>query len=240
MRLLVKGKLKESYFSFIGAFIRIGESIRDVIRKPTVTCNYCGWKGYRFKTLVSTVNLSKNAVCPNCLSLERHRKMLEVFKEVKNSMNLSNYTVLDIAPNIAFSNYCKAQKDIVYLSVDLQSQFAMKHMDIQNLDLSDETFDVIICYHVLDYVTDDLKGMREILRVLKKNGIAITQEGINFEIEKTIEWGKPIAHEKYRIRQYGKDFFERWQKAGFKFYHIKENNILISGKTAIPNVNISV
>lgn len=239
VKLLFKGKIKESYCHFSGGFVRIIEALRDTFRKPKVKCNYCGWEGYKFKTLVATVNLRKNAVCPKCLSLDRHRTMLNVFTQVKSQLNLREIKVLDIAPNIAFSNYCKSISGINYLSVDLQSQYAMKHMDVQHLDLPDNEFDVIVCYHVLDYVKDDIQGMREIRRVLKETGVAITQEGIYKDNEKTEEWGKPMPEEQYRIRKYGKDFFKRWETAGFKFIYLDEKNILLSGKNIQPSLTIS-
>lgn len=238
VRHLFKGRPKESLYHLIGAFVRCYESIRDLVGKKRVTCNYCNWKGYAFKTIVSTVKLRRNAACPRCLSLDRHRTMLYFFEKIRSSViKKDKIKVLDIAPNIAFSDYCKKDPKIDYLSIDLKSQYAMRHMDIQNIELESDWYDIIVCYHVLDYVSDDLKAMKEIFRVLNRNGIALTQEGIKADLKKTVEWGKPVQSEEYRIRQYGMDFFERWADAGFKYNYVKGENILLSAKITAPEIS---
>ncbi len=97
-------------------------------------------------------------------------------------------------------------------------------MDVQDLKLDDQEFDIVVCYHVLDYVTDDRKAMREIFRVLKPGGVLISQEGM-IETQTTEEWGKPRRDKQYRIRQYGSDFPQRVQQAaGFSMAKIYDSN----------------
>ena len=50
-----------------------------------------------------------------------------------------------------------------------------KHMDVQNLPFADNSFDLIICNHVLEHVFDEKKAMQELFRVLTKGGQAILQ-----------------------------------------------------------------
>jgi SAM-dependent methyltransferase len=231
LRLLFSGKWKESFAHIKGGVIRVYEGIRDLCGKNAVQCNYCGWKGYAFRTFVATHKIRRNAVCPKCQSLERHRRFLDEFNAIRKLFN-RKIKVLDIAPNYSFSNFGKNHPDIDYVSVDLQSQIAMHHMDIQDLKFQDEEFDIVICYHVLDYVPNDIKGISEIKRVLKSEGVSISQDGINFKLPKTNEFGKALAAELYRIRQYGQDYFERWEKGGFSIQVYNPTaNILYSFKT---------
>ncbi len=232
--LFFKARWHESYVNFMGACIRIFESFFDFFVRAKVKCNYCGWQGYKFRTFVGITNIRKNAVCPRCLSLERHREFLIIFNQVEKLIDKPGIKLLDIAPTKAFSDYCKKRNDIEYLSVDLSSQFAMYHMNLENLTFKNNSFDMIICYHVLDYLKDDSKGMSEIYRVLNPRGITITQEGVDLLLNKTIEWERPLKENSFRKRQYGLDFFKKWEKAGFRVSAIKSkdnNNItLISTK----------
>jgi len=217
----LKGRLQEAKACFIGAQWRTVELFEEVYSTNKVTCDFCDWNGPRFKTFVASTTIRRNAVCPKCLSLERHREFIKIFRILKLYIKKRKIEILDIAPTLAFSNYCKGKSDFEYLSIDLKSQFAMKHMNLENLQIESNTFDVIVCYHVLDYLDNDVKGMNEIYRVLNQNGIALTQEGIDYTLQETIEWDKAVVEKEYRIRQYGKDFFNRWQSVGFTHYILK-------------------
>ena len=48
-----------------------------------------------------------------------------------------------------------------YLSGDITSPHAMVHLDITDLQLEDDSFDVVMCSHVLEHVDDSDKAMRE-------------------------------------------------------------------------------
>ncbi len=62
-----------------------------------------------------------------------------------------------------------------YISADLNSPMAMVKMDITNILYEDNSFDVILCSHVLEHAVDDRKAMRELFRVLKPGGWGILQ-----------------------------------------------------------------
>lgn len=215
----------ESIAYMQGALLRTYEALTSGYQKNKVTCSFCNWQGPCYRTFVASTVIRRNAICPRCLSLERHREFLDVFKIVASAIQSKPIKLLDIAPSYAFSQYCLANENIDYLSIDLISQFAMLHMNLENLQLESNTFDIIVCYHVLDYLNNDVKGMNEIQRVLKNNGITITQEGIDYNINDTIEWKHAKPENEYRVRQYGLDFFERWQSANFKYFIIKDSSI---------------
>lgn len=63
-----------------------------------------------------------------------------------------------------------------YISSDYVGEFkAMKNHDITQIEEPDASFELIICFHVLEHVEDDQKAMRELFRVLKKGGTALIQ-----------------------------------------------------------------
>lgn len=179
-----------------------------------VTCEFCGWSGKRFKTFLAGPYVRRNAVCPRCLSLERHRDFIVLFRRLRPLFG-DRIRVLDIAPTRAFAQFCRASPDIVYLSVDRVSELAMARMDIQRLAVLSAVFDIVVCYHVLDYVADDRTAMREIRRVLKPLGMGILQERVDTGVA-TQEWGGPRPEALDRIRQYGFDFSHRLREANLE------------------------
>ena len=114
--------------------------------------------------------------------------------------------------------------NVVYLSVDLESTLAMKHMDVTRLDLPDANFDVIFCNHVLEHVVDDRSAMRELLRVLRPEGWAILQTPVDLARERTdedVSVTDPAQRlhrfgQRDHVRRYGRDFFDRLAECGWK------------------------
>ena len=110
-----------------------------------------------------------------------------------------------------------------YISVDLNSPLAMVKMDITNILYEDNTFDVILCSHVLEHIIDDRKAIRELFRVLKPGGWAILQVPLSNENDKTLEEPSIISPrdrerifgQKDHVRIYGRDYKDRLEKAGF-------------------------
>ncbi len=113
----------------------------------------------------------ENALSPSTLSLERHRllwlylKNETFFFESKNRLR-----VLHIAPEQCFYSRFKSQKNLEYITADIESPIADVKADICNLPFEDEEFDVILCNHVLEHIQDDGKAMNELYRVMKKGG----------------------------------------------------------------------
>jgi ubiquinone/menaquinone biosynthesis C-methylase UbiE len=64
-------------------------------------------------------------------------------------------------------------------------------MDAHKLDFADETFDKVLCLHVMGFLKDDKSATKEIVRVLKKGGqfVATYPSGIG-----SIKLGGEIAH----------------------------------------------
>jgi SAM-dependent methyltransferase len=173
------------------------------------------------KLLPFGIRSRENAKCPRCGSLERHRLLWLYLKE-KTGIFKNNMKVLDIAPMECLQRRFKKMQNISYISADLSASNAMIKMDITNIDLPDNQFDCIFCYHVLDDIKDDIGAMKELYRILRPGGWAILQSPINVKVEKTIEITNDISEEcermygvKDEIKIYGNDYKERLEKAGF-------------------------
>ena len=184
---------------------------------PIDESNYSQFLSYGYKTI------RKNALCPGTLSLERHR-LLWLYLVKETNFLSSSLKVLHIAPEQVFYKKFKNLKNWDYLTFDLDSPIADIKGDLTSMDFKDESFDLIICNHVLEHIEDDNSALNEIYRVLRYNGITILQVPINSKREITFEDSSiksKIQREKYfgqydHIREYGLDFKDRVEQAGFE------------------------
>ena len=184
---------------------------------PIDDSNYSKFLSYGYKTV------RKNALCPGTLSLERHR-LLWLYLDRETNFLSSNLKVLHVAPEQVFYKKFKKLKNWEYFTFDLNSPIADIKGDLISTNFKDEYFDLIICNHVLEHIEDDKSALDEMYRILKYNGISILQVPINVERENTFEdlsIKSKIQREKYfgqydHVREYGLDFKDRVEQAGFK------------------------
>lgn len=164
-----------------------------------------------------------NAHCPNCGSLERHRALWLLMQQL--NWYRKGMRVLHFAPEPIFYQLFSSLKDIDYWSVDLNPNMpgVRKAVDITNITFDDDSFDLIMCTHVLEHIPDDRKAMAELYRVLKpKTGIAFLNVPL-YDIPVTFEnpeYNTPELRLKYfgqkdHVRKYGHDYPERLKVAGF-------------------------
>jgi SAM-dependent methyltransferase len=188
-----------------------------------VECPICK-KHYKKFLPYGRINPRANALCPNCLSLERHR-LIWVYLQEKTNFFSEKLNVLHIAPEPCFMKRFEKQHGDNYITADIESPLAKVKMDIHQIPFPENRFDVVLCNHVLEHVADDIKAMREIHRVLKPRGYAILQvpffapvPEVTFE-DNTIT--DPRAREKAfgqddHVRMFGKDYAKRIDRSGLK------------------------
>jgi SAM-dependent methyltransferase len=170
-------------------------------------------------------NQRNNVLSPSTLSLERHRLLwLYLNNETDFFTSKIKKNVLHFAPEQAFYKRFRNQKNIVYTTTDLFSPLADVKADICNLPFEDNQYDVILCNHVLEHISDDTKAMQELFRVLKPGGIAILQIPQDLNREQTFA-DDTITDQKERaklfgqydhVRVYGRDYFDKLRSIGFR------------------------
>ena len=164
----------------------------------------------------------QNVLSPSTLSLERHR-LLWLYLTNETNFFTSKKKVLHMAPEQCFlSRFKKLNHE--YITADIDSPIADVKADIVNLPFTDNSFDVVLCNHVLEHIQDDTKAMKELFRVMKKGGMGIFQVPQDLNRDVTFE-DNSITYPKERakifgqydhVRVYGRDYFDKLRSVGFK------------------------
>lgn len=192
-------------------------------RGTIVSCPVCE-KSFRKFLPYGRVKPRANALCPNCLSLERHR-LIWLYLKQKTDFFQKKLHVLHIAPEACFIHRFEKIHQENYITADIESPLAKVKMDIHHIPFDENTFDVVLCNHVLEHVQDDIKVVAEIRRVLKPGGFAILQVPFfNPIADNTLE--DPTITEKRErekifgqddhVRKYGRDYPLRLRRGGLK------------------------
>jgi len=188
-------------------------------------CPVCDSKIKKFYTYYFPPNIKigprPNAWCPICGSIERERLLWLYFKERTNLFKSPKKKMLHIAPEIVLADRIRKNEFIEYLSADIDPARAMVGMDLTDIEMDDNIFDVIICNHVFEHIPDHKKAMSELCRILKPEGWAILQ--VPIISESTFEdpaATTPEARERIygfseHVRGYGRDYKDFLAEAGF-------------------------
>jgi len=164
----------------------------------------------------------QNAMCPNCGSLERHR-LIYLFLKNETNFKKPSKRILHFAPEYSIQNKLKKIHGENYTSADIEHPSAKLNFDITKIPFKKDTFDLVICSHVIQEVKYDKKAISEIFRVLKKKGVAIILCPVDEKRKRTYE-NKNAKTSKERaaefgyygaIRVYGKDFVKKLESPGF-------------------------
>ncbi len=164
-----------------------------------------------------------NARCPVCRSRDRAR-LLYLYLTKKTNIFTEQVKLLHVAPEVALSAIFKKTANVDYLTADLNSEVVMVKMDITGINYPDNSFDVVICNHVLEHIVDDRKAMNEIYRVLKPGGWGILQVPMSFTLENTYEdfsvttpsEREEVFGQSDHVRIYAIDYLDRLKEAEFQ------------------------
>jgi len=168
-------------------------------------------------------NQRENVLSPSTLSLERHR-LLWLYLKNETDFFIRPLKVLHFAPEQAFYKRFRNLSNLYYTTTDLNSPLADVKADICDLPFENESFDFILCNHVLEHIPDDTKAMQELYRILKPGGTAILQIPQELDRVKTFQ-DDSITDPKERakifgqydhVRVYGRDYFDKLRSIGFK------------------------
>ncbi|WP_179348103.1 class I SAM-dependent methyltransferase [Winogradskyella pacifica] len=168
-------------------------------------------------------NQRNNVLSPSTLSLERHR-LLWLYLNHKTDFFNAKKSVLHFAPEQCFLKRFRSLKNLKYTTTDLLSPIADVKADICDLPFEDNSYDVILCNHVLEHIPDDTKAMQELYRVMKPGGYGIFQipqeldRAVTFEDDSITDRDEraKIFGQYDHVRVYGRDYFDKLRSIGFK------------------------
>lgn len=177
----------------------------------------------RVKFNAETLN-ENEYICPVCGSLDRDRLIIAFLTQSK-LLNSVDVSILQFAPSIPIEEHLLINyPNLRYSSADLYMKGVTYQIDIQDMHMiSDNSYNIWICSHVLEHVADDKKALKELYRILKKNGIGLLLVPLDLNQQYTDEEIGCSEDENWRrfgqgdhVRQYAKnDFIKRITESGF-------------------------
>ena len=192
-------------------------------RGSNFQCNLCEIKLRKF------INLSSgDLICPNCGSLPRTRGLWDILKN-----NIKNQSVLHFSPPESLKEVIELKGNTnKYITTDFEGEFESEYnFDIENINMTNESIDVIICYHILEHIENDMNAITELYRILKKNGCCYIQtpfkEGSIYEDQTIREPTERLKHfgQKDHLRIYSPlELSDRLSQTGFSTELIELTN----------------
>lgn len=177
-------------------------------------CNICTTKLKKFVLLENG-----QLICPMCGSLPRTRRLNLI---LENEFLKPKAFFLDFSPSRMLYKKWKKRKDIHYYPTDFENEFLSDYQyDITRINIEDNTFDLIVCYHILEHIINDKKAMSELYRVLKTGGNLLIQTPFK---EGEIYEDYSVKTEEERLMHFG-------QKDHVRIYSVKglENRLKEAG-----------
>ena len=181
-----------------------------------VRCPVCGW---RFDAFKDDWNRPR-ALCWRCGSHERHRAQMLLFRERPELLGEVR-ELLHFAPEWCMQRRLERTPGLRYVTADLHMESVDLTLDLQRIDLPDDSYDGVICSHVLEHVGDDGAAMRELARITRRWALIMVPLDLGrtetFEDPSVTD---PAERERLfwqydHLRLYARDIEQRLTKAGF-------------------------
>jgi len=187
-------------------------------RGDAVTCPVCERSFDAFKDDWNR----HNALCWRCGSHERHRAQWLLLQRRPELLDGAR-SLLHFAPEWCIRRRLQALPDLRYVTADLEPTGVDLKLDVTDLDLADDSFDAVLCSHVLEHVPDDGAAMRELRRVTAPGGFCLVMVPLALDREHTYEDPAITAPEEREraflqhdhVRLYARDIEDRLRSAGF-------------------------
>ena len=144
-----------------------------------------------------------NLMCVGCRSYARHRLMM-LYLRRETDLLCRPARVLHIAPEPGVHNVLSDASRLDNVTLDLESgPHVAVEADARDLPFEDQSFDAVLCSHVLEHIPEDVTVAREIARVLSDEGVALVQVPVDPRRRTTYETLAPTPAD--RAPEYGQD-----------------------------------
>lgn len=211
---LLKAEIREAGRALLNFFLVLPHLVL-LLRPARKRCPLCGWRGAHFLPKLGTDwRITLGHTCPKCSSDKRYRTYAAALRRWLPASD-KPLRILEVAGTEYSERLFAHLPTRFYVAADLAYRTAKVKTDVTRLAFADQSFDFVLCSHVLEHVKEDVQAMRELHRVLCSNGQALLQVPMDNELRETIEYEAPNPAESDHVRRYGRDYRERLQAAGF-------------------------
>jgi Methyltransferase domain len=183
------------------------------------SCPLCGYVG-EFAPVGVPPRL--DGMCPSCRCRERHR-LFKLWLDREQRITKA-HKVLHFAPERDFEPILRALAG-EYVTTDYMMSNVDLKLNIEALDLADNSFDVIIAHQILEHV-DHRKALAECLRCLTPGGVMLATTPVIEGWAETYE--NPAATsrrdrvlyfgQRDHTRFFGRDLKDHMRAAGFDLF----------------------
>lgn len=187
----------------------------DVFYQPISTYYEEKARQYGVQSVEPETLNRKEYTCPVCGSSDRDRLILSFLERIGLCDCKEGAKLLQVAPSSCIERWILQHcPQIDYETTDMVMKGVTFQSDIQDMNMViDESYDIIICSHVLEHVRDDKKALMELKRILKPEGILVFLVPVALDIDKIDEaWG---LSEEENWRRFGQgDHCRRYNRSG--------------------------
>ena len=143
-------------------------------------------------------NIRQDVLCPVCGALPRHRILASWCND--HLALLQSSEILYFAPEYCMLRWMK-RNGVSCTTADLFQEADLK-LDIQATGLTDGSWDMVFCNHVLEHVEDFRTALKEMYRILRPEGHLICSFPMDPKVELLDEAEGELSEEE-RIRRFG-------------------------------------
>lgn len=196
---------------------RLAEYEKMMVTGFVRSCPVCSYQG-EFVPIGEPPRL--DGMCPSCRCRERHR-LFRLWLDREKRIDKSK-SVLHFAPEPFLKSHIESISGR-YVTADLMEDNVDLKLDIEEMDLPDASFDIIIAHQILEHV-DHVKALAECFRCLTQGGMMIATTPIIEAWEKS--YYNPNAKSKRdrilhfgqddHTRYFGRDLKDHMRAAGFE------------------------
>ncbi len=134
-----------------------------------------------------------------CRSLERHRIGRAIIDKIRLREKFLQYKMLQFSDDPLVARGW-------FKSAEISSFGGENSIDIQDIQKPDESYDFVVCSHVIEHVPEHRRAISEMVRILSQEGLILLAYALPVTREHTEEWGYPDWTQHGRYRVLGRDF----------------------------------
>lgn len=186
--------------------------------------------------------------CSNCRSIPRQRHVQYVLDNFYHDWETKK--IHESSPSNSYISNFSKNYDFSFFYDNTPPPHKFKNINLEQINFEDNTFDIFITQDVLEHIFNPKQALREILRVLKPNGIHIfttpkhkdrlttkRSEIINGDVKFLLDpvyHGNPIGDHKSLVTfDFGTDFEDlcsHWTQTTIITYSTKNNFFGLDGE----------